>query len=214
MNSHPVANSTCNSSPGKRDRTRLALVEAAIEILADKGLEGTSIDELMRVAGMARGTFYNYFESRDALACAASDHIRARLYDSVVDRIPADYTPEETFTCITLGFIHYSLQRPKTGWALVRIGGSSHWVTGDRFSRTRQALCDILPAQVPPFMGLVFIEGIALMVLRRLLEGVINTDEADTVIQLALHGVGIDAEKIPALLAKAKTFVATLDLPA
>ncbi|MBK8289386.1 MAG: TetR family transcriptional regulator [Cellvibrionales bacterium] len=39
---------------GKRERTRQALLEAAIRMLAERGLEGTSIDDLMRAAGMAR----------------------------------------------------------------------------------------------------------------------------------------------------------------
>ena len=70
----------CCPTPGKRDRTRIALIEAAIDVLADKGLEGTSIDDLMQVAGMARGTFYNYFQTREELALAVSAHIREQIY--------------------------------------------------------------------------------------------------------------------------------------
>lgn len=202
----------CCPTPGKRDRTRIALIEAAIDVLADKGLEGTSIDDLMQVAGMARGTFYNYFQTREELALAVSAHIREQIYSTVVDRIPANYKHEEIFTCVSYGFIHYGLTHPKAGWALVRIGGSSHWVTGERFQRAHNALEAVLPNQEPPFLGLIYIEGVALMVMRRQLEGTISATEAEAVIALAWRGVGIAPERIPALLETAKSFVDSINL--
>ena len=198
--------------PGKRDRTRLILIEAAIDVLSEQGLEGTSIDDLMRVAGMARGTFYNHFQDREELACAVSSFIREQVFQTVVDRIPAHYNAEQTFICTTYGFIHYGLKHPKTGWSLVRIGGSSHWVTGERFARAHNALQAVLPNQEPLFLGLIYIEGVALMVLRRLLENTINNDEADTIIQLAMRGVGIEPSHIPLLMDTAKTFITELQL--
>lgn len=198
--------------PGKRDRTRLLLIEAAIDVLSEKGLEGTSIDDLMRVAGMARGTFYNHFQSREELSCAVSAFIREQVYQTVVDRIPDHYNAEQIFTCTAYGFIHYGLKNPKTGWTLVRIGGSSHWVTGERFARAHNALQAVLPNQEAPFLGLIYIEGVALMVLRRLLENSINQDEADAVFQLAMRGVGIETIHIPALMETARAFVTELQL--
>ncbi len=199
-----------DSLPGKRERTRLALVEAAIAILAERDLEGTSIDDVARMAGMARGTFYNHFESREALACAASQLIRERLHSSVVDHIPVTFDAAETFTCVTYGFIHHCLQQPQTGWALVRIGGSAHWVTAEQFTRAHTALAALLPADAPLMLGLVYIEGVALMVVRRLLENVITFTEAETVIALAMQGIGVPAQRIPALQETARRFVSAL----
>jgi AcrR family transcriptional regulator len=207
-----ITDTPCCPAPGKRDRTRVALMEAAIDVLAEKGLEGTSIDDLMRTAGMARGTFYNYFQTREELVCAVSAFIREKVYQAVVDRIPSHYNDEETFACVTYGFIHYGIQYPKTGWALVRIGGSSHWVTGERFQRAHHALEAVLVDPAPPFLGLVYIEGVALMVIRRLLENAINIREADTVITMAMRGAGIASERIAGLLETAKTFLDSIHL--
>ena len=199
--------------PCKRDRTRLALIEAAIDILSEKGMEGTSIDELMQGAGMARGTFYNHFENREELVGAVSCFIREQIYQSVVDRIPESYNAEQTFTCITYGFIHYGLTYLKTGWALVRIGGSSHWVSGERFSRAHNALQKVMPDQQErPYLGLIYIEGVALMLLRRLLEKVITIEEADSIIELALRGIGINKAQIKTLRNTAREFVIGLQL--
>jgi AcrR family transcriptional regulator len=197
---------------GKRERTRQALLEAAIRMLAERGLEGTSIDDLMRAAGMARGTFYNYFQTREALAVAVSNHIRETVYETVIDRIPAGYSAEEIVACTTYGFIRYGLQYPETGWALVRIGGSAHWVTGARFERAHSALQAVLPNGEPLLAGLIYIEGVALMVLRRLLEGTIDIAQADTILQLAWRGLGITPVRIPALIQLSRCFIESLGL--
>lgn len=197
---------------GKRERTRQALIEAAILILADRGLEGSSIDDLVRGAGMARGTFYNHFESREALTCAISHTIRERLQRAVVDYIPADYDDAQVFTCVTYGLLHYCLKHPQAGWALVRIGGSARWVTAEHFSRAHTALAALLAERAPLLLGLVYIEGVVLMVLRRLLEDVITFAEAETVIQLAMLGVGIPAERVSALQVTARHFADGLTL--
>lgn len=210
MTASPVNKISC--TPGKRDRTRLLLIEAAIDVLSEQGLEGASIDDLMRAAGMARGTFYNHFQDRAELSCAVSQFIREQVYQTVVDRIPAHYNAEQTFICTAYGFLHYGLKYPKIGWSLVRIGGSSHWVTGERFARAHNALQAVLPNKEPLFLGLIYIEGVTLMVLRRLLENSISSDEADTIIQLAMRGVGIEPSHIPDLLDTAKAFITELQL--
>ena len=111
---------------------------------------------------------------------------------------------------VTYGFIHHCLQQPQTGWALVRIGGSAHWVTAEQFTRAHTALAALLPADAPLMLGLVYIEGVALMVLRRLLENVITFTEAETVIALAMQGIGVPAQRIPALQETARRFVSAL----
>lgn len=206
------ADSSRRACLGKRERTRLALLQAAIRVLAEQGLEGTSIDEFTRAAGMARGTFYNYFDSREALAFAVSQHIREAMYAAVIDPLPANFTPAQVISCTTCGFLRYGLRHPETGWALIRIGGSAPWVRGERFARTHEAMQGVLPAGVPLRVGLVYIEGVVLMVLRRLLEGVIDLAQAETALTLALHGLGIPAEDTAGLMAQAREFVASVGL--
>ncbi len=51
----------------KRTRTRRALASAAAELIAEKGWDRASLDEICARAGMTRGAFHGNFESRDAL---------------------------------------------------------------------------------------------------------------------------------------------------
>jgi len=46
---------------------RTALADVALKLWADKGFDQTSVAAIAREAGVAKGTFYLYFESKDAL---------------------------------------------------------------------------------------------------------------------------------------------------
>ena len=56
---------------GKRDRNRRARVAAlascALELFLEQGIEGTSIDDITKKAGTAKGSFYRYFSGKEAL---------------------------------------------------------------------------------------------------------------------------------------------------
>ncbi|MFD0590960.1 TetR family transcriptional regulator [Paenibacillus sp. GCM10027627] len=59
-----------NLSDGKYKK----ILEAAIEVIPEKGLEKTSVSDIVKKAGVAQGTFYLYFPSKNALIPAIADH--------------------------------------------------------------------------------------------------------------------------------------------
>ena len=54
----------------KRARTRAKLIEAAAQLIGEKGYEGASLDEIAARAGMTRGAIYGNFSSREELLFA------------------------------------------------------------------------------------------------------------------------------------------------
>src|SRR5262249_56338654 len=66
----------------KLDR-RAAILQAAREVLAAKGLEATKISEIVARAGVAQGTFYLYFPSKISLILALAEDMNTRLLVSV-----------------------------------------------------------------------------------------------------------------------------------
>lgn len=54
--------------------TREALVRLGTEILTEKGFLSTGIDELLKRAGVPKGSFYHYFTSKDAFGHAVIDN--------------------------------------------------------------------------------------------------------------------------------------------
>jgi AcrR family transcriptional regulator len=60
-------------SADRRRRTRDRLVEAALIVLGRRSADASIIDELTALAGVSRGTFYNYFRSNDELLAAVAE---------------------------------------------------------------------------------------------------------------------------------------------
>jgi len=64
---------------GKAARTRARLVEAAKEVFAEHGLLDTRIADIAKRAGVSYGSFYHYFDSKEALFREIAAEVDARL---------------------------------------------------------------------------------------------------------------------------------------
>jgi TetR/AcrR family transcriptional regulator, transcriptional repressor for nem operon len=51
---------------GTGSHTREALLRAGVAALTEKGFSATGIDEILRAAGVPKGSFYHYFQSKEA----------------------------------------------------------------------------------------------------------------------------------------------------
>lgn len=62
---------------GRASRERI--VERAAELFAERGVAGTSLDEVLAAAGAGKGQLYHYFRGRDELVEAAVGHRCAQV---------------------------------------------------------------------------------------------------------------------------------------
>jgi AcrR family transcriptional regulator len=69
-----------------RSRTREAILDAAAIAFRERGFEGTSVDEIARRAGVARGTLYYNFESKDDIAIGIAERFRAEGYRQLLEQ--------------------------------------------------------------------------------------------------------------------------------
>jgi TetR/AcrR family transcriptional repressor of nem operon len=63
--------------PSKTANTKSSkekLIEGAFSIIRAKGYSATTVDDLCAFAGVTKGTFFHYFESKEALAVAAAEN--------------------------------------------------------------------------------------------------------------------------------------------
>lgn len=73
--------------------TRERLLQATVEILAQKGPDGVSLKDAAELANVSRGVAYQHFEHRDHLLREAKDWITVRLLESIQKEAVAD--PDE-----------------------------------------------------------------------------------------------------------------------
>jgi AcrR family transcriptional regulator len=74
-------------------RTRQAILDAALELFADKGYFGTSLRDVAAVVGVRESALYNYFPSKDALFSAlidADQHTKLERLAALADAPIAD----------------------------------------------------------------------------------------------------------------------------
>lgn len=50
-----------------RQQTRLEILQATAQLIAQKGVANLSMDEVAGIAGLSKGSLYNYFSNRDEL---------------------------------------------------------------------------------------------------------------------------------------------------
>ena len=70
----------------KKERTRQALLDVAIRLIAERGIYGTRVEDITERSDLGKGAFYNYFESKDRLL--------AELVSRGVDVLHAGYLAE------------------------------------------------------------------------------------------------------------------------
>lgn len=65
----------------KGEQKRQFIIEQAAILFNEKGIAGTSVDEVLEIANTSKGCFYGHFESKDELAQAAVDYLLGKLAD-------------------------------------------------------------------------------------------------------------------------------------
>ena len=65
----------------RADRTarRADLASAAAAVFAERGVANTAVSDIVKAAGVAQGTFYLYFDTKDDVVLAVVDQIGAQM---------------------------------------------------------------------------------------------------------------------------------------
>ena len=63
----------------KADRTRAALLTAALAIISKKGYSATTVDEICKQAGIAKGSVYYYFKTKEEIGACILQELTTQL---------------------------------------------------------------------------------------------------------------------------------------
>jgi AcrR family transcriptional regulator len=97
----------------KSEATRNRLFTAAIGIVGEFGYAGTSVARITERAGVAQGTFYNYFESRQDLLDQLLPSISVTLLAHVKEKVAeAEDSPVARERARITGFFEFLEQTP------------------------------------------------------------------------------------------------------
>lgn len=109
----------------KRERTRGELVAAAERLVAARGLDAVSIDDITAEADVAKGTFYTHFDDKDALATAIGKRIRDELEQQISARNKAVGDAAERLANGLSTVLAFAIANPIRARALLRLHPSA-----------------------------------------------------------------------------------------
>lgn len=85
----------------QRDERHASILAAARKVFAEKGYERTAVADIVREAGVAQGTFYLYFPSKQDAFFALADAFFSEMAGHVGAALEAEPDPGERVRAIT-----------------------------------------------------------------------------------------------------------------
>jgi AcrR family transcriptional regulator len=77
----------------KKQETRQRLMEAALRLFRDQGYDATTVEQIARAADIAKGTFFNYFETKEAILPALAEWRFQKLQEALTAEQGAPASP-------------------------------------------------------------------------------------------------------------------------
>jgi AcrR family transcriptional regulator len=124
----------------KRDRTRLELIDSAIEVIGVKGMELAKICDITEQAELANGTFYNHFADKDEILREAAYQVATEMAREIDEEMRSVESAVARVVIATTRAIRLSVEDGT--WGAVMVGALQH------LPSVRQDLLEFLRADL------------------------------------------------------------------
>ena len=106
---------------GRAARTRDALIRAGRELFAERPVDAVAIDDIVRQADVAKGSFYNHFVDREALVRTITDAIREDLEAAIAVANAGVEDPARRVARAVCVYQRYAVDEPLSTRVLLRV---------------------------------------------------------------------------------------------
>lgn len=124
----------------RRERTRQKLLEAAARVVAERGEKKATIDDFIQAAGVARGTFYNHYTTRNELLEDLWKQIGQDPFREIQGACEKLADPAERLTSQARLVLDCAKSNPAWGWLVYALSVDSETVNDDLLSYPRPDL--------------------------------------------------------------------------
>jgi AcrR family transcriptional regulator len=94
------------------DQKRLALIDTAIRLFAERGIIATPTSAISAAAGVAGGTLFTYFASKDLLVNAVHQSLRREIADVLLTAYPKAADVRLRFRHLWDRYVHWGVSHP------------------------------------------------------------------------------------------------------
>ena len=99
----------------KSDRSKEFIIEKAAPLFNKKGYAGTSMNDIMKATGMAKGGLYGNFKNKDEIAAMAFEYSFNRLKEDIASKVVPCKTAMEKLFAILQYYRNYTVNSPVEG---------------------------------------------------------------------------------------------------
>jgi len=118
---------------------RRAILDAALSLFVERGFHGTAVPLVAERAGVAAGTIYRYFDSKEDLVNQLYRELKLSLAASVGDALPARATARERFHAFWRGMLDWALAHPE-GYAFLEFHSHAAYLDDESRAVQRKTL--------------------------------------------------------------------------
>ncbi len=188
----------------RRAKTRAQLLAAAKSLFARRAIESVTVDDVVKEAGVAKGTFYIHFKDLQELIATVAVELVATI-DSLLQpgRLSlADPAHRIAFGCCC--FIDKAFGDPEWAGVVARMAAAApKGVENARFHlfEDLSQLPDSLPGNVPPGLALEIVAGIMLQLASAIAERRLSPGDREVAVGAILRAIGLGTREVKAALA-------------
>ena len=104
-------------APSKRRRKAAekqeAILSAALSLFVSRGFHGTAVPLVAKKAGVAAGTIYHYFDSKETLVNVLFRHWKGVIAQRIYTAFPHTAAPREQYRAIWMSMASFALENPE-----------------------------------------------------------------------------------------------------
>jgi AcrR family transcriptional regulator len=105
----------------KSEDKRNAILEAATRLFAERGLAAAPTSEISRQAGVAEGTLFTYFETKDDLINALYREIKLELADAMMSDFPRKRNVRTRLWHVWARYVNWGVAHPEQRKVLAQL---------------------------------------------------------------------------------------------
>jgi AcrR family transcriptional regulator len=124
----------------RRERTRAKLLAAAAQVLAEHGEMKATIDDFIQAAGVARGTFYNYYQTRGQLMDDLWAELGRDPFNGIQEACVSIEDPAERLATKTRLILQTAKENSTWGWVVFALSRDITTVNTDLLAFPRPEL--------------------------------------------------------------------------
>ena len=188
----------------KSARTREQILGAARLLYARQAVESVTVDDVVREAGVAKGTLYVHFKNIEAVQMAVADELTQTFVDLLQPRRAIFENPVERIADGCRTFLQQATVNPTWGglvaryaWSFPTVGSAARGLLAEDL---REAARRGLITEISPDLGSAIVVGIVLQVMLSASEGNVRSPDVPSAVTAILQSLGVSRREAHAIV--------------